>query len=110
MFVDAVFLSDQNDWNSVLGGSLNGALDFNHRRLVAAHRVDRDFDCGHEELLLGGLDDFPFLVVTAVRACTMRHTQLVTIGAFRKGSRCQMIVRPPAIAPGFRMSSFWIWH
>src|SRR6266852_2951923 len=82
MFADAVFLSDQYDWNAVFGGSLNSALDFNQWRLIAAHRVDRDFDCGHEELFLSGLDDFPLLVIAAVWAGTMRHPQLMTIGAF----------------------------
>ena len=61
-------------------------------------------------LLLGGLDDFPFFVVAAVRAGAMRHPQFVTIGTLGKRSRGQMIVRTATIAPRLRMSSFWIWH
>ncbi len=49
--------------------------------------------------LLSSLDDFPVLVVTAMRTGPMRHTQLVTIGTFREGSRGQMIVCPATIAP-----------
>jgi len=49
--------------------------------------------------LLSSLDDFPVLVVTAMRTGAMRHTQLVTIGTFREGSRGQMIVCPATIAP-----------
>src|SRR5437867_8687216 len=100
----------QPHWNSVFGGSLNSAIDLDCGRLIAAHRIDCDFDFGHEELFLSGLDNFPLLVVAAVRTGPMRHAQLVAIGAFREGSRRQMIVRPPAVAPRLRVSSFWIWH
>jgi|RhiMetdeSRZDD1v2_1073273.scaffolds.fasta_scaffold00797_37 hypothetical protein len=40
----------------------------------------------------------------------MGHAQLVAIGALGERSSAQMIVRPAAITPGLRMSSFRIWH
>src|SRR5262245_35075056 len=61
-------------------------------------------------LFLGSLDDFPVLVIAAVRTGPMRHTQLVAIGALGKRTCSQVIMRPPTVAAGFGMSSFWIWH
>src|SRR5439155_26034350 len=110
LIVNTIFPPNQHDGNSVLGGSLNSAIDLDCGRLIAAHRIDRDFDFGHEELFLSSLDNLRLLVVAAVRTGPMRHPQLVAIGAFREGSRRQMIVRPPAVAPRLRMSSFWVWH
>ena len=107
---DAILLPDQNDRNAVLRSGLDGPFNFDCGRVVAAHRIDCDFDVGHEELFLGGLDDFPFFVKAAMRTGAMRHAQFVAIGALGKRARRQMIVCAAAIAPRFRMSSFWIWH
>jgi len=78
--------------------------------VVSAHRIDCDFEVSHEELLLGSLDHFPFFIEAAMGAGAMRHAHLMAIGALGKGTRGQMIVRTPAIAPSFGMSSFWIGH
>jgi hypothetical protein len=98
---DAVFLTHENDGNTVLRGGLNGTLNFDCGRMVAAHRIDCDLEVGHEELFLGCFDHFPIFVIAAVRTSAVRHAQFVTIGTFGEGSRGQMIVRPPAIAPRF---------
>jgi hypothetical protein len=68
-----VLLSNEHNGYAVFGSCLDGTFNLNRRRLVAAHRVYRDFDLGHEELLLSGLDNFPFLVETAMRTRAMRH-------------------------------------
>jgi hypothetical protein len=43
---------------------------------ISAHRIDCDFESGHEELFLGCLDHFPVLVMAAMRtrACGMRNS------------------------------------
>jgi len=69
--------------------------------MISAHRIDCDFEIGHEELLLGGLDHFPFFIEAAMGASAMRHAQFMAIGALGKGTRGQVIVRASAIAPGF---------
>ena len=69
----AILQADKDNVDPVFRSSLDGALNLNRRRLIAAHRVYRDFDFGHEELFLSGLDDFPFLVITAMRTSAMRH-------------------------------------
>jgi hypothetical protein len=78
--------------------------------MIAAHRIDCDSEVGHEELFLSGFDNFPFLVIAAVRTRAVRHAQFVAIRTFGEGARCQMIMRPPAIPPRFGVSSFWIRH
>jgi len=82
--VDSVFLADENDGNAVLSGRLYGAVDFNGGRVIPAHRIDCDFEIRHEELFLGGFDDFPVFVMAAVRTRAVRHAQLVTVRALGK--------------------------
>jgi hypothetical protein len=53
---------------------------------------------------------FPTGVVSAVRAGPVGQFHLVTVRAFRQRGRLEMIMRSPAIAPGFRMSSFGVRH
>jgi len=62
------------------------------------------------DLLGGDFQDFPFLIVATMRTRPMREALLVAIGALGKRSSGQMIVCAPAVAAGFGMSSFWIWH
>src|SRR5262245_57124187 len=78
--------------------------------MISAHRIDCDLEIGHEELFLGCLDDFPLFVIAAMRTSTMRHAYLVAVRTLGTRPSSQMSVRPPAVAPGLRMSSFWIWH
>src|SRR5262252_4295833 len=105
---NSFFLADQNNRNVVLGCRLDGAVDFNSRRIIAAHGVDCDFEAGHQRLFLGCLDDFSVFVVAAMRTCAMRHAQFMTVGALGKGSCAQMIMCTTTIAPRLRMTSFWI--
>jgi hypothetical protein len=69
--------------------------------MIAAHRVDRDFDFAHEDLFLSRFDNFPFLVIAAMRTGAMRHAQLVAVGALRKRSRGEVIVRAATVAARF---------
>jgi hypothetical protein len=52
--------------------------------VIPAHRIDCDFEIRHEELFLGGFDDFPVFVMAAVRTRAVRHAQLVTVRALGK--------------------------
>src|SRR5687768_15800798 len=52
-------------------------------------------------LFLGGLDDFAVLVVAAVWTRAMGHAHFVTVRAFGKRPRAQMVVCPAAVAPRF---------
>jgi hypothetical protein len=79
---DSVFLTDQHNRDTELSSRLDRALDFDCGRVIAAHRINCDFVVGHEELFLGRLDDFSFLIVAAMRTRAMRHPQFVAIRTF----------------------------
>ncbi len=63
---------------------------------------------GLESLL--GLDDFAPPVVAAVTADSMRQLGFAAIRADGAGRRGKSVMGAPTVAPGLRVSSFWICH
>jgi hypothetical protein len=98
-FAYAILLSYKDNGHAVLSSGLDRSVDLHRRPLVAAHRIDCDLENRHEDLFLSCLDDFPFFVVAAMRACTMRHAQFVAVRTLGKRARRQMIVRAAPIPP-----------
>ena len=54
--------------------------------------------------------DFPPFVIAAVRASLVRLLHFMAMGALRERRSSQVVVRPPLVLAGFRMTSFWIGH
>lgn len=79
---------------------------------MAGSRGTAIFNPGNLQSLLSLLhqNGFPAAVVSAVRTGLVGQFHLVTVRAFRQRRRLQMIMRSPAITPGFRMPSFRVRH
>jgi hypothetical protein len=78
-FANAILLPDEDDGNAVLKGGVNRSFDLYGRPAVTTHRINSDFDPGHEDLFLSGFDDFPIFVIAAMRTGAMRHAHFVAV-------------------------------
>ena len=77
--LDLSALADQDDLDIGIGGNrLHRAGDDRARRMIAAHRVQRDT---HGSLLLFHRHDFPALIVAAIRADAVWQHRLIALGA-----------------------------
>jgi hypothetical protein len=87
---------------------LKGTVHDRSRRMIAAHRVERDTH--GLLLLLFHVHDFPALVEAAVRADAMRQDRFVTVWAVLNLNRFDMEVAPPFALSGMGCSSLRDCH
>jgi hypothetical protein len=108
------FAPDEQDLDRrILLGREDGTLDDLVRRMVPAHRIERDPATRHVrrrlQRFLDG-DDFAALVVAALRADAVRLLRFLALRAGGERRQLEKVVRAARVGSRLRMAAFWIRH
>jgi hypothetical protein len=103
-------LADEDDLDAQVPGCANRAFDLGLGGVVSAHCIHSNGEHVGSKLLLLDFHYFTALILTAMRANTVRKFRLVAVGTLRKAGRLQRVVGAAVIGAPLRMSAFGIWH